>query len=154
MGLTRRSTGPSLDKRPYIEKRRSAFLNELSLHLQTPIGLPGWVARDNTLKQTLICGRRLAEPVAPPVIPGVLNRDTFAWCVREPYCPTLESGQVVVMHNLLSQPCAVIRTLRSLSPYSPAISPILMVFSKLKALVRVNGRSTVDTLLGAIGRTL
>ena len=164
-----------------------AFLNELAPYLQVPTQLVfldesgfntsmtrgyarapshlravGQVARNHGLNQTLICGLRLAGPVAPLVIPGAVNGGTFEWYVREHLCPTLEPGQVVVMDNLSSHHRASIRTLIEardcmllyLSPYSPDFNPIEMMFSKLKALVRGGGWSTVDTLMDAIGRAL
>ena len=80
----------------------------------------------------------------------------------QPLCPTLEPGEVVVMDNLSSHHRASIRTLIEarectllyLSPYSPDFNPIEMMFSKLKALIRGGGWSTVDTLIDAIGRAL
>lgn len=71
----------------------------------------GRVARNHGLNQTLICGLRLAGPVAPLVIPGAVNGDTFEWDVREQLCPVLGPGQVVVMDNLSSHHRAAIRTL-------------------------------------------
>ena len=122
----------------------------------------GQVARNHGLNQTLICGLRLAGPVAPLVIPGAVNGDIFEWYVREHLCPALAPGQVIVMDNLSSHHRASIRTLIEarnctllyLSPYSPDFNPIEMMFSKLKALVRGGACTTVDTLMNAIGRAL
>lgn len=118
------------------EERRLAFLNELAPYLQAPTQLVfldesgfntamtrlyararsnlravGQVARNHGLNQTLICGLRLAGPLAPLVIPGAVNGDTFEWYVREHLCPALEPGQVVVMDNLSSHHRASVRTL-------------------------------------------
>ena len=122
----------------------------------------GQVARNHGLNQTLICVLRLAGPVAPLVIPGAVNGDTFEWYVREQLCSTLTPGQVVVMDNLSSHHRASVRTLIEargctllyFSPYSPDFNPIEMMFSKLKALVRAGGWSSVETLIDAIGRAL
>ena len=43
----------------------------------------GRVARNHGLNQTLICGLRLAGPVAPLVIPGAVNGDTFECSVPD-----------------------------------------------------------------------
>ncbi|WP_407541663.1 IS630 family transposase (plasmid) [Deinococcus radiomollis] len=169
------------------EERRAAFLNDLAPYLQTPsqmvfldesgfntamtrgyarapshLRAVGQVARNHGLNQTLICGLRLAGPLAPLVIPGAVNGETFEWYVREQLCPALEPGQVLVMDNLSSHHRASVRTLIEargctllyLSPYSPDFNPIEMMFSKLKALVRGGGWSNLDTLMDAIGRAL
>jgi hypothetical protein len=46
----------------------------------------GQVSRNHGLNQTLICGLRLAGPVALLVIPGAVNGDLFEWSVREHRC--------------------------------------------------------------------
>jgi len=157
---------------PYLQApTQLVFLDESGFHTsmtrgyaRTPSHLRavGQVARNHGLHQTLICGLRLAGLVVPLVIPGAVNGDTFEWYVREQLCPVLEPGQVVVMDNLSSHHGASIRTLIEvrgctllyLSPYSPDFNPIEMMFSKLKALVRGGGCSTLNTLMDAIGRAL
>ena len=122
----------------------------------------GQVPRNHGLNHTLICGLSLAGPLAPLVIPGAVNGDIFEWYVHDHLCPALAPGQVVIMDNLSSHHRASIRTLIEargctllyLSPYRPDFNPIEMMFSKLKALVRGGGWSTVEILMDAIGRAL
>ena len=95
-------------------------------------------------------------------MPGAVNGEHLRVYVREQLCPALEPGQVVVMDNLSSHHRTLIRTLIEargctllyLSPYSPDFNPTSMMFSKLQALVRGGGWSTVDTSVDAIGRAL
>lgn len=177
----------TLVARERSEERRTAFLNDLAPYLQQPERLVfldesgfntamtrgyarapshlravGKVARNHGLNYTLICAVSLAGPLAPLVIDGPLNAEVFEWYVREILCPTLSSGQVVVLDNLSSHHRASIRTLieaRSctllyLSPYSPDFNPIEMMFSKVKAWVRGGNWRTAETLMHGIGQAL
>ena len=122
----------------------------------------GQVARNHGVNYTLICAMSLAGPVAPLVIDGAKNGVTFEWYVREFLCPALIPGQLVVLDNLSSHHRASARTLIEaqdctvlyLSPYSPDFNPIEMMFSKIKALVRGDTWTSVQTLFDSIGQAL
>ena len=82
--------------------------------------------------------------------------------MREILCPTLSSGQGVILDNLSSHHRASVRTLIEargctllyLSPYSPDFNPIEMMFSKIKAWVRGGNWRTAETLMQGIGQAL
>lgn len=122
----------------------------------------GHVPRNHGDNQTLICALQRTGPVAPLVLTGALNGVSFEWYVRELLCPSLQPGQVVILDNLSSHHRASIRTLIEargchllfLSPYSPDLNPIEMMFSKVKAQVRAGSWRTVDDLLNAIWTAL
>lgn len=122
----------------------------------------GRVPRNHGHNQTLICTLQRTGPVAPLVLTGALNGVAFEWYVRELLCPVLQPGQVVIMDNLSSHHRASIRALIEaqgchllfLSPYSPDLNPIEMMFSKVKARVRAGGWRTVDELLTAVWAAL
>jgi len=96
------------------------------------------------------------------VLTGALNGPSFEWYVRELLCPSLQSGQVVVMDNLSSHHRASVRTLIEaqgchllfLPPYSPDLNPIELMFSKVKARVRAGSWRTVDELVTGIWAAL
>lgn len=89
---------------------------------------------------------------------GATDTEIFNAFLREGLVPLLKPGQVVVLDNLsvhrnpkvdqLIQSAGA-RVLR-LPPYSPDLNPIEMAFSKVKTLLRSQGRRTVEGLLEAI----
>lgn len=111
---------------------------------------------------TLLCALSNSGPQAALVIEGAVNGDVFETYVREVLCPTLRTGQTVVMDNLSSHKRVAVRTLIEsvgcrlvyLPPYSPDFNPIEMLFSKLKAALRRAGERTKDKVIDAIGRAL
>lgn len=111
---------------------------------------------------TFVAGLRCDELVAPLVIDGAINGETFRAWVEQFLVPTLEPGDVVVMDNLASHKVAGVREaieargagLLYLPPYSPDLNPIEQAFAKLKALLRKRAARTVDALWNAIGELL
>lgn len=122
----------------------------------------GRVPRNHGRNQTLICALHSSGPVAPLVITGAVNGPSFEWYIRALLCPSLRPGQVVIMENLSSHHRASVRTLIEargcrllfVLPYSPALNPIELMFSKIKAWVRAGSWRTVDDLLSAIWTAL
>lgn len=89
---------------------------------------------------------------------GGTDTETFLAFVREGLVRFLKPGQVVVLDNLSVHhhpkvdqliESAGARVVR-LPPYSPDLNPIEMAFSKVKTLLRSQGRRTVEKLLEAI----
>jgi len=93
---------------------------------------------------TFIAGLRHDGIVAPCVIDGPINGETFATWVEQFLIPELEPGSIVVIDNLGSHKGSRVRKLLRaagiklffLPPYSPDLNPIEQVFSKLKRLLR------------------
>lgn len=106
------------------------------LHDYTPCG--HWQTH------TVIAGLRLSGLTAPAVFDGPIDNPTFLAYVDQVLVPTLRSGEVVVLDNLIihKQPevrAAIERvgaTVRYLPPYSPDLNPIEQAFAKLKAFLR------------------
>ena len=107
---------------------------------------------------TILSTMRLDGTTVPTVFPGAVNRDKFKAYLRDCLVPTLRQGDVVVMDNL---PCHKVDGVSSLieqagasvlylPPYSPDLNPIEMMWSKLKAFLRMVKARTVDSLLAAI----
>ena len=78
------------------------------------------------------------------VVDGPVNTDVFEAFIEQVLCPTLVSGDIVVMDNLSSHKSVRVRTLIEacgaelvyLPPYSPDYSPIEPAFSKTKQMLR------------------
>jgi transposase len=74
--------------------------------------------------------------------------------------PDLRPGEIVIMDNLSSHKRVAVKekieavgaTLRFLPPYSPDFNPIERAFSRLKAMLRKAGESTVRGLWDLIGK--
>src|ERR1039457_2494036 len=79
-----------------------------------------------------------------------MDGEMFLAYVRKFLCPTLESGDIVILDNLSSHKVAGIEeaitatgaTVLYLPPYSPDLNPIEKFFSKLKALLRKAAKRT------------
>ena len=110
--------------------------------------------------QTFIAGLGCDGLVAPWVLDGAMNRDSFETYVLHELAPALRPGQIVVADNLSSHKSAsVIELLRAqgndlifLPPYSPDLNPIEMAFSKLKTLIRKAAARTYQALWEQVGR--
>jgi transposase len=102
---------------------------------------------------------------APFVLEGPINRAAVEAYVEHVLVPELRPDDLVVMDNLSSHKGPRVRegpraremieaasaTLLYLPPYSPDLTPIEMVFAKLKALLRKAAQRTVSGLWETIG---
>ena len=108
---------------------------------------------------TFIAGLRCDGLVAPLVIDGAMNGETFLAYVQQFLTRVLKPGDHVIMDNLAVHKVTGVRTaieqtgakLLYLPPYSPDLNPIEMAFSKLKALLRKAAERTIDKLWDCIG---
>ena len=90
--------------------------------------------------------------------PGAVNGERFKQYLRELLVQFLRPGDVVIMDNLRSHKVdGVVLLIESvgasvvyLPPYSPDLNPIEMMWSKMKAFLRMVKARTVDALLTAI----
>lgn len=93
---------------------------------------------------------------------GAADGNAFEVYVKSLLCPSLVSGQVVVMDNLSVHKRKAVRKLIEakecrvlfLPTYSPDYNPIEQAFSKLKGLLRRAQARTPDALQEAIGKAL
>ncbi len=108
---------------------------------------------------TFVAGLRLDGVVAPLVLNGPINGETFQAYVDQVLVPNLAPDDIVVMDNLGSHKMPAVREaieiagarLLYLPPYSPDFNPIEKAFSKLKALLRKASERTVEGLWSAVG---
>ena len=110
---------------------------------------------------TFVAGLRCDGIVAPCLLDGPIDADSFIAWVEQFLVPTLRSGDIVVMDNLSShKDPAIRRAIRAaagklfyLPQYSPDLNPIEQALSKLKTLLRkANARSfeAIEATIAAI----
>jgi len=86
----------------------------------------------------------------------------FVAYVEQQLCPALCPGEIVVLGTLYSHKRAEARQAIEkagaerlfLPPYSPERNPIEQAFAKLKALLRLRGRRTMESLWHSCGQVL
>ena len=101
---------------------------------------------------TFLAGLRHDRIMAPFVLDGPINGDSFTAWVGQCLVPTLAPGDIVIADNLGSHKGQPARQrirkagahLLFLPPYSPVLNPIEMVFSKRKTLFRKADERTID----------
>jgi transposase len=111
---------------------------------------------------TLIAGMRLSGVVAPIALPGAVDRDVFESYVQQALLPELQEGDVVVFDNLQPHKNPAVRTavetagarVEPLPVYSPDLTPIEELFSKVKNHLRTMAARTTDTVITAMGQAL
>ena len=154
-----------------IEPERLVFIDETWTKTNMA-PLRGWAARGKRLPgkvpqrrwktMTFIAALRLDQIVAPWLLDGPIDGETFRTYLARMLVPTLRPGDIVVMDNLGSHKGKAVRDIiRSagaklfyLPKYSPDLNPIEQVFAKLKPLLRKAAARTVETVCTAIGRIL
>jgi transposase len=95
-------------------------------------------------------------------VDGATDGEVFQAYVEQVLCPTLESGDVVVMDNLGAHKVSGIREAIEakgakviyLPPYSPDGNPIEKCWSKLKTGLRAVGARSREALEEAIGQVI
>jgi transposase len=103
---------------------------------------------------TFIAGFRQTGIVAPMVINGAMNGETFLAYIEQCLVPILKRRDIVVVDNVsfhkVSGVAEAIQaagaSLRYLPQYSPEFNPIELVFHPLKALLRKAAERTVEGL--------
>ena len=114
-------------------------------------------------QRTSLVAALTTEGLGPAMtIPGAFDSAAFTVYVRDLLCPSLRTGQTVVMDNLnvhkgevvLELIEAVGCTLLFLPSYSPDFSPIEPCFSKIKEALRAAAARTQETLDPAITQAI
>ncbi len=108
---------------------------------------------------TILGAMTVSGPLVATTIDASTCGDTFRTFVDDFLCPALRPGQVVVMDNLSAHKVAGIRAsieaaqcrLVYLPPYSPDLSPIEPMWSKVKQALRTAAQRTVQGLIDAVG---
>ena len=111
---------------------------------------------------TLISGLRSSGVVAPMALPGAIDRPAFETYVERVLVPELSAGDVVVWDNLSPHKSAsaiaaieaVGARVEPLPVYSPDLTPIEEMFSKVKEGLRSLAARSIQKVIGAMGQVL
>ena len=154
-----------------VDLQRLVFIDETWAKTNmTP--LRGWAVRGKRLigkapfghwnTMTFIAALRHDGIVAPWVIDGPINGETFRTYVEQVLVPALRPHDIVILDNLGSHKAPAIRAairaagarLFFLPAYSPDLNPIEQVFAKLKHLLRKAAERSKQTVWRRIGTLL
>jgi len=108
---------------------------------------------------TFIAGFRQSGIVAPMLIKGAMNGETFLAYIEQCLAPTLRRKDIVVLDNVSFHKVSGVEEAiearraesRYLPQYSPEFNPIEMVFHPLKTLLRKAAERTIEGLERCIG---
>jgi transposase len=111
---------------------------------------------------TLISGMRLSGVTATLAFPGATNTDVFETYVAEVLVPELKPGDVVIWDNLKPHESeeaieaveAAGARVVPLPPWSPDLTPIEEMISKVKGTMRSAAARTKETVYAAFGSAL
>jgi transposase len=111
---------------------------------------------------TLISGMRGSGVVASMVFAGATDQPVFETFVEKMLVPKLRKGDVVVWDNLSPHKSAAAKVaieavgarVEPLPVYSPDLTPIEEMFSKVKAGLRSLAARTVEGVMNAMGKVL
>lgn len=111
---------------------------------------------------TLTSGMRLSGVTATLAFPGATNTDVFEAYVEEVLVPELKPGDVVIWDNLKPhQSEDAIEAVEAagaevvpLPPWSPDLTPIEEMFSKVKGAMRTAAARTTEAVYAAFGSAL
>jgi transposase len=107
---------------------------------------------------TLLSAMRLTGVVAPMVLDGPINSESFASYIEQSLVLELEPGDTLVMDNLPAHKSQRVTqaiedagcTLVYLPPYSPDFNPIENMWSKVKARLRKAAARTFGSIVDAV----
>jgi len=154
-----------------VEPERLVFIDETWTRTDMA-PLRGWAPRGRRLQAKVPHGRwktttflaalRHDRIVAPWLIEGPIDGESFRTYVEKVLVPTLHEGDIVIMDNLGSHKGKAVRALIRaagaklffLPKYSPDLNPIEQVFAKLKHLLRKAAARTVEAICAAVGKIL
>jgi transposase len=111
---------------------------------------------------TVLAAMTVEGVLTAAAIDAATDADVFRAFVAEALVPCLRRGQVVVMDNLAAHKVAGVREaveaagcrVLYLPPYSPDLSPIEPMWSKVKQALRTAAARTVEALTEAVGVAL
>lgn len=111
---------------------------------------------------TLMSAVRLQGVVAPMLLDGPVNAQTFAGYVEQCLVPALSPGDILILDNLPAHKSPRVTLavegagcrLVYLPPYSPDFNPIENMWSKVKARLRKAAARTLDAVAEAVKHAL
>lgn len=128
---------------------------------RSPVGqrLVGHVPQGHYQTATLIAAVRLEGPQAPWLFDGPINGELFLAWIKQGLVPGLQRDDVVILDNLSTHKVAGVQAaieaagarLEYLPPYSPDLTPIENLWSKVKQGVKSRNPRNARQLSRAVG---
>jgi transposase len=154
-----------------VDPKRLVFVDECSTNIaltpryaRAPKGerAYGKAPRNWGRNVTLISSITLAGIGASMSIEGSADAESFGLYLKDVLCPTLKSGQIVVMDNLSVHKSKSVKEqieargceVWFLPAYSPDLNPIEEAFSKAKGILKKAKARTLEALFEATGSAL
>jgi transposase len=153
-----------------VDPRRQVFVDECGANTamtrtygRAPLGRRVYTNTPGHWESiTLIAGVRLSGVTATLAFPGATNTDVFETYVEEVLVPELKPGDVVIWDNLKPhQSGEAIEAVEAagarvvpLPPWSPDLTPIEEMISKVKGSLRSAAARTKETVYAAFGSAL
>jgi transposase len=153
-----------------LDPRRLVFVDECGAntamtrtHGRAPVGQRVYANTPGRWESiTLTCGLRLSGVTAMLAFPGATDTGVFETYVEEVLVPELKPGDVVIWDNLKPHESEeVIEAVEAagarvvpLPPWSPDLTPIEEMFSKVKGSLRSAAARTKETVYAAFGSAL
>jgi transposase len=152
----------------WLDTTRLVFIDETAITTNM-VRLNGWnpcgerlvadVPAGHWETLTLVAGFRQTGIVAPMVIKGAMNGETFLAYIEQCLVPTLKRRDIVVVDNVSFHKVAGVEeailaagaSLRYLPQYSPDLNPIELIFHPLKTALRKAAQRTVEGLERCVG---
>jgi transposase len=160
-----------IDSQDGLDPERLIFIDESGLSIKMA-RLRGWAPKGERCRAamphghwktiTFVGGLTLAGFVAPMLLDGPMDGESFLAWIEQMLAPTLRPGDNVIMDNLAAHKVVGVRQaieacgaeFHYLPPYSPDLNPIENAFAKLKAHVRKSAARTIDSLERAAANAL
>jgi transposase len=153
-----------------LDPRRLVFVDESGAntamtrtHGRAPVGQRVYTNTPGRWESiTLTCGLRLSGVTAPLAFPGATNTDIFETYVEEVLVPELKPGDVVIWDNLTPHKSedaveaveAAGARVEPLPPWSPDLTPIEEMVSKVKGAMRSTAARTTKAVYAAFASAL
>jgi transposase len=153
-----------------VDAERLVFVDECGAntamtrtHGRAPVGARVYATTPGRWESiTLTSGMRLSGATATFAFPGATNTDVFEGYVEQVLAPALKPGDVVIWDNLKPHQSeeaieaveAAGAEVAPLPPWSPDLSPIEEMFSKLKGAMRTAAARTTEAVYAAFGSAL
>src|SRR3954452_19668394 len=153
-----------------LDPRRLVFVDECGAHTamtrthgRAPVGQRVYATVPGRWESiTLTCGLRLSGVTASLAFPGATNTDVFEAYVQDVLVPELKPGDVVIWDNLKphesEEAIAAVEAAGArvvpLPPWSPDLTPIEEMVSKVKGAMRTAAARTTEAVYAAFGSAL
>ena len=165
--MSKSNGGSSARKLASVDPRRLVYIDESGANTamtrtygRAPVGQRVYTNTPGRWESiTLTCGLRLSGVTAPLAFRGATNTDIFETYVTDVLVPELKRGDVVIWDNLKPHESeeaveAAGAEVVPLPPWSPDLTPIEEMISKVKGAMRSAAGRTTEAVYGAFASAL